>query len=69
MCPAVAHICHRLHYVPINHINDFFIINPINRLNDFLPYGIYYHYSDKCPIRLLQDFSFAHIHRNLRRVA
>jgi hypothetical protein len=23
-CPAVAHICHRLHYVPINHINNFF---------------------------------------------
>ena len=35
MCPAVAHICHRLHYVQINHINNFFIINPINRLNDF----------------------------------
>ena len=31
MCPSVAHICHRLHYVPINHIND------------FLPCGIYYH--------------------------
>jgi hypothetical protein len=27
----------------------FLIINPINRLNDFLPYGIYYHYCDKCP--------------------
>ena len=35
MCPAVAHICHRLHYVQINHINNFFIINPINRLNDY----------------------------------
>ena len=35
MCPAVAHICHRLHYVQINHINNFFIINSINRLNDF----------------------------------
>jgi hypothetical protein len=23
-CPAVAQICHRLHYVPINHINNFF---------------------------------------------
>ena len=22
-CPAVAHICHRLHYVQINHINYF----------------------------------------------
>jgi hypothetical protein len=38
-------------------------INPINHLNDFLPNGIYYHYSDICPLRLLQDFSFAHIHR------
>jgi hypothetical protein len=27
----------------------FLIINPINRLNDILPYGIYYHYCDKCP--------------------
>ena len=27
MCPAVAHICHRLHYVPINHINDFFKVH------------------------------------------
>ena len=35
MRPAVAHICHRLHYVQINHINNFFIINSINRLNDF----------------------------------
>ena len=57
MCPAVAQISHRLHYVPINHINDFLkFINSINRLNDFLPNGIYNHYSDKCPI-------LAHIHR------
>ncbi len=36
ICPSVAYIRHRLHYVPINHINDFLIIiNPINRLNDF----------------------------------
>jgi hypothetical protein len=44
ICPTFAHIRHRLHYVPINHINNFFIIT-INHLNDFLPNGIYYHYS------------------------
>jgi hypothetical protein len=45
ICPSVAYIRHRLHYVPINHVNNFFIITTINHLNDFLPNGIYYHYS------------------------
>ena len=35
ICPSVAYIRHRLHYVPINHINNFFIITIINHLNDF----------------------------------
>jgi hypothetical protein len=38
ICPSVAYIRHRLHYVPINHINNFFIIT-INHLNDFYPTG------------------------------
>jgi hypothetical protein len=46
-----------------------FIIITINYLNDFLPNGIYFHFSDMCPLSLLQGFSFAHIRHRLHCVA